>query len=116
MDNKKKIFKIVELSALAFFVLVFIGCIVFEIAIPEASFSKWLQDNVWDIRETLVSIKSHIPVFIRSIIYIALVYAISKILRAIFKSKMKRSNRTKTNKIRDTTKLHNQLIITRSHY
>lgn len=96
MDNKKKIFKIVELSALAFFVLVFIGCIVFEIAMPEASFSKWLQDNVWDIRETLVSIKSHIPVFIRSVIYIALVYAVSKILRAIFKSKMKRSNRTKT--------------------
>ena len=67
MDNKKKVFKIIELSILAFFVLVFAGCIIFEIAMPEEPFSKWLQDNVWDIRGTLVSIKSHIPVFIKSV-------------------------------------------------
>ena len=93
---KKNVFKIVEITVLSLFVLMFIGCIALEVAIPESAASVWIKENVWNITKTVASVKAHVPVLINSLIYIILVYAVCRILRLFFKAKMQKSNRTKT--------------------
>jgi small conductance mechanosensitive channel len=55
-----------------------------------------MRDNVWNVRETVISLKSHVPVLINSLIYIVLVYAVCRVVRIIFSAKMKKNNKTKT--------------------
>ena len=78
------------------FLLLFAGCIISELALPESALAIWMKENVWDINGTLISLKSHIPVLINSLIYIFLVYAVCRVIRIIFKARMKKNNRTKT--------------------
>ncbi|MBO5313407.1 MAG: mechanosensitive ion channel family protein [Clostridia bacterium] len=98
MEEKKanKIVRVIEISVLVLFVALFIGCIAIELIVPESEFSLWIKENVWDITKTLSSLKAHVPVLINSLIYIILVYAVCRILRMIFKARMRKSNRTKT--------------------
>ena len=94
--NKKKIFLAVEITVLSLFLLLFAGCIVLELTLPESSIAGWMQSNVWDVNKTIVSFKSHVPVLVNSLIYIVLVYAICRVIRIIFSVKMKKNGRTKT--------------------
>ena len=94
--TKKKSFLIIEITVLSLFLLLFAGCIISELALPDSKMASWMKGNVWDVNKTLVSIKSHVPVLINSLIYIVLVYAVCKIVRIIFSVKMKKNNRTKT--------------------
>lgn len=94
--KNKKIFLAIEITILSLFLLMFIGCLVSELAAPNSSLANWMRTNIWDVNKTLISIKSHVPVLINSLIYIVLVYAICKIVRIIFSVKMKKDNRAKT--------------------
>ena len=94
--SKKKTLLIIELTVLSLFILMFVGCLVAEICAPESVLSVWMKENVWDVNQTLVMLKSHVPVIINSLIYIVIVYAVCKLVRLIFSAKMRQSNRTKT--------------------
>ena len=83
----KNIFKVMEIIVLSLFVLMFIGCIALELALPESAVSVWIKENVWDITKTVASVKAHVPVLINSLIYVILVYAVCRILRLFFKSR-----------------------------
>jgi small-conductance mechanosensitive channel len=95
-NTNKKTFLIIEITFLSLFMLAFIACIIMQFAASDLVISKWIEENIWDISETLISVKTHIPVIINCLIYIVLVYAVCRIIRIIFKAKMKKSNRGKT--------------------
>ena len=94
--TKKKVFLAIEITILSLFLLLFVACIISELATPNSNIANWMKSNIWDVNKTLISLKSHIPVLINSLIYIVLVYAVCKIVRIIFSVRMKKSNRTKT--------------------
>jgi len=94
--KKKIILLAIEITVLSLFLLMFVGCLVLELTRPEASVSIWMKANIWDVSKTLISLKSHVPVLINSLIYIVLVYAVCKIIRIIFGYKMKKDDRAKT--------------------
>ena len=97
MEQKnKKVFLVIEIAVLSLFILLFAGCIISELAAPNSAIATWMKTNIWDVNKTLISLKSHVPVVINSLIYIVLVYAVCKIIRIIFSIKMKQSNKAKT--------------------
>ncbi len=93
---KKKVSTIIEISVLVLFLILFAVCIIVQLVVPTGAFSVWVKENVWDINKTLISLKTHVPTFIHSLIYIVIIYAICKIIRYLFSAKMKKSPRTKT--------------------
>lgn len=95
-ERNKKIAKIVELCVLLLVVALFIGAIVLELAAPESSIAVWVKENIWDATNAWASFKSQIPELVQSLIYIVIVLAVCKLLRLIFKNRMKRSDRAKT--------------------
>ena len=97
-DNKqiKKALFVTEITVLSIFLAFCIFCIIAQIVLPNLGITVWIKENVWDISGTLVSLKSQVPVIIRCIIYVIIIYAVCRILRIIFKNKMTKSNRTKT--------------------
>ena len=92
----KKVFLIAEKIVLAVFLALIVGCVAVQIALPNAAFTGWMRENVWDIQKTWISLKSHLPTLIRSLIYIVIVYAVCRTLRLIFDAKMKKNYRSKT--------------------
>lgn len=94
-NKKSKLFLIIELSVLSLFLLLLVGCLIAELAAPESAFAIWVKDNVWDVEGSIVSLKSHVPVLIHSLIYIVIVYAVCRLIRIIFSTRMK-NNRAKT--------------------
>ena len=99
MENKeksKKIFAIVEKIVLGIFLIAFVGCVIVQLAWPELPFALWMRDNVWDIHKTFISLKSHVPTLIKSLVYIVIVYAACRLLRLFFAARMKKSYRAKT--------------------
>lgn len=96
MEKKKKIYIAIEIAVLSMFLLLFAGCIVAELALPKSAVANWMCENVWDISKTFVSLKSHVPVLINSMIYIVLVYAVCRVVRIFFSVKMQKNSRTKT--------------------
>ena len=94
--TKKKSFLIVELTVLSLFLLMLIGCLVAEVCIPESALAHWVKENIWDVKGTVISLRSHVPVLINCLIYIVIVYTVCRLIRLIFSAKMKQNNRTKT--------------------
>lgn len=94
--KKNKIFKVIEIVAVILVVVFVLLATLLQLFIPDSAFSKWCIENVWDTRNIAESFKSHIPTLIDSLIYIVIIYSVCKILRLIFKSKMKENDRTKT--------------------
>ena len=94
--NKKKVLSIIEMAVGALFLIGFITCIILQVTSPEGDLTKWIKDNVWDISKTLDGLKNQLPEIIQCVIYIVLVFAISKILRTIFKAQISKSDRAKT--------------------
>jgi small conductance mechanosensitive channel len=95
-NGKKKVLFVAEIIVLAVFLATVVGCFVTQLAFPNAQFAEWMRENVWDIQKTWVSLKSHLPTLIKSLIYIVIVYAVCRALRLIFGIKMKKSYRAKT--------------------
>ena len=96
MKKTNKLLLAIEIVVLSLFILLFAGCIISELALPESELAAWMRENVWDVSKVLISLKAHIPVLIQSLIYIVLVYAVSRVLRIIFHAKMKKNDRSKT--------------------
>ncbi len=93
---KKKIFLIIELSVLTLLIALFAVCLIVQLIVPTGGFSVWMKEYVWDINKTLISLKTHVPTLINSLIYIIIIYAVCKIIRYVFSAKMKKSPRSKT--------------------
>ena len=51
--NNKKTFLAIELTVLSLFLLMFVGCLVAEICVPEAAVAIWMKENIWDVHSTL---------------------------------------------------------------
>lgn len=96
MEKKNKVLFAIEITVVCLFLALFAGCLIAELAWPESTVAEWMRVNVWDISKTLISLKSHVPVLINSLIYIVLVYAVCRVIRLIFKAKMEKNPRTKT--------------------
>ena len=94
--KKNKVFMIVEIAAVSLFVLFFAACVICELVIPQSAFSLWAQTNVWNVSATIDSFKAHLPVMIKSLVYIVFIYALCRVLRMVFASKMEKDSRRKT--------------------
>ena len=98
MEKKKgnKVFLIIELIIIALVLGAFIALLVIENVSPDTEVGKWVKQNVWDTESAIAGFNSHLPVLIQSLIYVVVIYAVCKLIRLIFKQKMKKSNRAKT--------------------
>ncbi len=94
--NSKKIFSILEKIILGLFLIALIGCFIIQLVSPTIPFAVWMKENVWDIHKTFISLKSHVPTLIESLIYIVIVYAVCRVIRLFFSARMKKSYRAKT--------------------
>jgi small conductance mechanosensitive channel len=92
----RKILTAIELAVLAVFLGFFVFCIVSQFTNEQAAYAVWIRDNVWNVKNTLTTLKNHIPTIIRCAIYIVIIYALCRLVRLFFSNKMKKSNRTKT--------------------
>lgn len=95
-NSKNKVLKIISIILGCLIIVGFIISMIFEIVLPNSTFAIWAKENVWDITKVPTILKSHYRVFIHCVILIVLIYAISKLLRIIFKKIMQKSNRAKT--------------------
>ncbi len=93
---KKKIFLVIELTVFALLIALFVACLISQLVFPDGAISVWMKENVWDINKTLISLKTHVPTLINSLIFIVIIYATCKIIRYVFSAKMKKSPRSKT--------------------
>ena len=97
MEKKKsKVGLIIEIIVLSLFVLGFAFLIVMQIIQPELELSIWMKENILDVSTIGETVVKHIPVLITSTFWIIVIYAISRILRIIFKARMEKSDRLKT--------------------
>lgn len=95
-DTKSKLFSIIEKAVLGIFFLAIISCFVIQLIFPDWDISVWTRENVWDIDKTLISLKSHVPTLIKSLIYIVIVYTVCRLLRLFFSARMNKSSKAKT--------------------
>ncbi len=96
MKKKTKVLFIVEMFVLAVFIAFALSCVIVQLAAPSTPYATWVKDNVWDIKGSLTSLKSHVPTIIQSLIYIIIIYAVCRVVRILFKIRMEKNNRTKT--------------------
>ena len=94
--DKKKIFRIIEISLAILVVVAFLIAIIVESAAKDSDFGIWMKENVWDIDATLASLNAHVPTLIHCLIYIVVIVAVCRLIRLIFRKQMKKNNRTKT--------------------
>ncbi|MBR6410701.1 MAG: mechanosensitive ion channel family protein [Clostridia bacterium] len=98
-ENQKKFwnaFTRVELIVGGAFIFTFALIVIIAMATKGTPFANWVATNVWDVDAAGASFVAHLPTLIRCIIYITLVYFISKILRTLFRRQMEKSDRKKT--------------------
>ena len=92
MKNKKKnVLLIIEVILLAIVIALFTVCLIVQLINPESAIAMWMKDNVWDIHKSLISLKTHLPTLIQSLIYIVIIYAVCRITRMLFQLKMKKN-------------------------
>lgn len=94
--DKKKIFRIIEISLAILVVVAFLVAIIVESAAKDSDFGIWMKENIWDIDATLASLNAHVPTLIHCLIYIVVIVAVCRLIRLIFRKQMKKNNRTKT--------------------
>ena len=98
-ENQKafwKAFTRVELIVGGVFIGLFAAIIIASLAAQGTPFANWVATYIWDVGAAGQSFMRHLPTLIRCVIYIVLVYFVSKILRTIFKNYMEKSSRKKT--------------------
>ena len=95
-QSSGKIWSIIGICLCSLIIFIFVLGVIFELFIPETQFAIWAKENLWDIT-TLPSLWSqHKKTVMHCLILIAVIYAISKILRLVFKKIMQKGNRAKT--------------------
>lgn len=96
-DRKKKISTIISLTIFSMFALLVVLLIVLEFTLPEDNdFNMWIKTNVWNAESTGLWFKDHLSTMIGSIIIIVIVLGICKLIRFVFRQRLKKSNRTRT--------------------
>lgn len=100
MNEKKKksqkVWKIISITLGSLIILGFIVVMILELAIPNTEFASWAKENIADITSLPGTLEKQYPTIIRCVILIAVIFALSKILRMIFRKVMEKSNRAKT--------------------
>ena len=94
--KKRNIGLIIEIIVLSLFVIGFAFLIVMQIIQPNLEISLWMKENILDVDMIGETVIKHIPTLITSLFWIVIIYAISRILRIIFKARMEKSDRLKT--------------------
>lgn len=94
--NVKKALSIIQITIFSLLIAFCIFSVIIQLVAPTGSLSAWVKDNIWNVDNVVASLKAQLPVIIRSVMYIVIIYAVCKILRLIFSARMKKNNRTKT--------------------
>ncbi|MBQ9520727.1 MAG: mechanosensitive ion channel family protein [Acholeplasmatales bacterium] len=94
--KNKKAFTIVELVIIGVVLVTFLTFLIIEMAAPETPVGAWVQANVWNTYEAGAAFMDHLPVLIKCIVWVVVIYAICKLIRMLFHKVMVKSNRTKT--------------------
>lgn len=94
--NSKKIFSIISISLIVIVLILFVIGLIIELSLPSSDFSTWMKENVWDITTFPDVWKENQKNFIHCAILIAVILALTKLFRLIFRKLMKKSNRAKT--------------------
>ena len=96
MKNKKKGFTIAEIVIISVVLVTFLTLLILEMAMPGSSIGEWIKANVIDTSNVAKSFMTQLPTFIKSVIYIVVIYGACKLLRLIFHKTMEKSDRAKT--------------------
>ena len=100
MDKKKnkKVWLIVSLTICALIIALFIAGITVAFVDYSSPVGTFLRDYIFDVEgmKDAFSDGGQLKIIVNSIFYIVLIFAISKILRIIFKSKINKTDRAKT--------------------
>ncbi len=98
MEKKKmKVSTLISTILLSLVFFMFLLTCILQLALPETNaFVIWSKENVADLSLIPGMLQENYKVFIHCLILIALVLALSKLARLIFKNIMQRSNRAKT--------------------
>ena len=100
MDKKKKnkIWLIVSLTICAVIIALFIAGITVAFVDYSSPVGTFLRDYIFDVEgmKDAFSDGGQLKIIVNSIFYIVLIFAVSKILRIIFKSKINKTDRAKT--------------------
>lgn len=95
--KKKKISKVIAYSLGIVILLFALVSMILELVLPSGNeFVVWSKENICDITALPTVIESHYKVFIQCLILLVILLSISKIIRAIFRKMMEKSNRAKT--------------------
>lgn len=95
-NKTKKIWSIIGTSIIILVLILFIIGFIIELAAPNTGIASWMKNNVWDISKVPENWENHKKTVIHCVILIAVVYAVCKLLRLIFRRLMAKSNRAKT--------------------
>lgn len=98
MEKKKiRVSTLISTILFSLVLLLFVLTCILQLSLPEANgFVSWSKENVVDLSLVPDMLKANYKVFIHCLILIALVLALSKLARMIFRNIMQRSNRAKT--------------------
>lgn len=95
-SKSKKVLNIIEIVVGALVLVGFVAVMVLQLAAPTLEISVWTKTYVWDVLETGNQFMKQLPIVIQSLVFIVIIFAVSKILRTIFKSKIYKNGKTKT--------------------
>lgn len=95
-NKNKKAFLIIEIVLVSIVLAFFVACLAIQLIEPNGQYSIWMKENVWDIQNILISLKTHVPTLIRSLIYIVIIYSICRLIRILFHARMQKNPRSKT--------------------
>ena len=94
--SAKKVLSIVMIVLFSLFALGVLIGVILELAAPANAFAVWSKENVWDVTTLPAAWRAHQKTVIHCLILIVVIFAVSKLLRLIFKRMMQKSNRAKT--------------------
>lgn len=92
----KRIVSLIGITACSLIIFAFILGVIFELAVPQNAFAVWAKENLVDITALPDAWRAHQKTVIHCCLLIAFIFAVSKLLRFIFKKIMQKSNRAKT--------------------
>ena len=92
----KKTLTIVGIVLGSLVIAFFLAGIISELVDPLNAFSIWAKENIWDVTTFPDAWKQHQKTVIHCVILIVVVFAVSSLLRLVFRKLMKKSNRAKT--------------------
>lgn len=97
ITKKRKIVNLVTLILSGVFFLIITALLISFAALnPGVTLVDWLKLQMGITEETKSFFLIHLPIVIQSIMYIILIFSISKLLRTLFKTQINKSDRVKT--------------------